>query len=256
MLRKVVFICGALLLVASASAFAFPPIDLTAGQANVNGVDGSIWSSNITQPTGTGVYQPFLRLQNTPTEEGFNTDFTPFPLDDKSPANFTHSVKWSSLQTITINNTDYYSFQLDANEQQNGSRSLISLDRLKIYTGTNPALGDLSTLGNPLYDLDGISNQTVFIETALKPGSGTDDLTCYIPKSFFASVNPNDYMYFYSQFGLSDGLDPGLVSGATFEEWRAVQGQSTSPPPVPEPVTMVLFGSGLMGMAGLRLRKK
>src|SRR6267142_1937083 len=128
MLRKVVFICGALLLVASASAFAFPPIDLTAGQANVNGVDGSIWSSNITQPTGTGVYQPFLRLQNHPTEEGFNTNFnSPFPLDDKSPLNWTHAVQWNSLATINISGTDYYSFQLDANEPQGGNKSVLSL---------------------------------------------------------------------------------------------------------------------------------
>jgi hypothetical protein len=217
----------------------------------VSAVDGTIWSSNITQPTGTGVYQPFLRLQNTGSEEGFNTDFQPFPLDDKSPANFTHSVQWNTLSTINISGTDYYSFQLDANEQQNGTRSLISLDALKIYTASNPALSTLGGL-NPLYDLDGVSDQTVFIETALKPGSGTDDLTLYIPKSFFAGVNGTDYMYFYSQFGLSDAVDPGLVSGATFEEWRADQ----APSAVPEPATMVLLGGGLLGMAGFRRRKK
>jgi hypothetical protein len=253
MLRKSVFLCGALLLFASASAFAFDPIDITGGQTDVtSAVDGSIWSSNITQPTGTGVYQPFLRIQASPDEEGFNTNFnSPFPLDDKSPLNFTHAVTWGSLATININGTDYYSFQLDANEQQNGSNGLISLDQLKIYNSTNPDDATLAGLGNPLYNLDGTSDQTIYINTNLKPGSGTDDLTCYIPKSFFANVNPNDYMVFYSQFGLSDA-DPGLASGATFEEWRAVQGPSD----VPEPGTMVLLGSGLLGMVGLRRKKK
>ncbi len=252
MLRKLVVLCGALLLFASATALAaFPPIDLTAGQTNVVSGDGSIWSSNITQPTGTGVYQPFLRIQANPNEEGFNTDFKPFPLDDKNPSNFTHSVTWGSLATITIGNTDYYSFQLDANEQQNGTRSLISLDALKIYNSTIPNDATLAGLGNPLYNLDATVDQTVYIDTALKPGSGTDDLTVYIPKSYFANVNPNDYMVFYSQFGNSD-LDPGLASGATFEEWRAVQGPSA----VPEPTTMVLLGGGLLGMAGIRSRKK
>jgi PEP-CTERM motif-containing protein len=252
MLSRVVFLCGALLLLVSASAFAFPPIDLTAGQTDVlSAVDGTIWSSNITQPTGTGVYQPFLRIQANPSEEGFNTDFKPFPLDDKNPSNFTHSVQWNTLSTITIGSTDYYSFQLDANEQQNSTRSLISLDQLKIYTASDPALSTLTGL-TPLYNLDGTSDQTVFIDTALKPGSGTDDLTLYIPKSFFSGVNGTDYMYFYSQFGLSDGIDPGLASGATFEEWRADQ----APSAVPEPATMVLLGGGLLGMAGLRRRKK
>ena len=254
MLQKAVFLCGALLLFASASALAFGPIDLTAGQTDVTSlVDGTIWSSNVTQPTGTGTYQPFLRIQANGDEEGFNTDFnSPFPLDDKPPLNFTHAVTWGSLQTITISGTDYYSFQLDANEPQDKTESLISLDELRIYNSTDPALTTLTGLGNPLYDLDGASDQTIFIETALKPGSGTDDLTLYIPKSFFANVNADDYMVFYSQFGLSEA-DPGLASNATFEEWRAVQG---STPDVPEPATMVLLGGGLLGMAGFRNRKK
>ena len=134
MLRKAVFLCGALLLFASASAFAFDPIDLTGGQTNVTStVDQTIWSSNVTQPTGTGTYQPFLRIQANTNEEGFNTDFnSPFPLDDKPPLNFTHSVTWGSLATINISGTDSYSFQLDANEQQDGTQSLISLDKLRI----------------------------------------------------------------------------------------------------------------------------
>jgi hypothetical protein len=253
MLQRVLFLCGALLLVASASALAaFPPIDLTAGQTDVASADGSIWSSNITQPTGTGTYQPFLRVQANSNEEGFNTDYTPFPLDSKPPANFTHSVTWGSLATITIGSTDYYSFQLDANENHNKTEGLISLDALKIYNSSNPDDATLAGLGNPLYDLDATADQTVFINTDLKPGSGTDDMTVYIPKSYFANVNANDYMVFYSAFGNSD-LDPGLATQATFEEWRAVQGPGT--PSVPEPISMVLLGGGLLGMAGIRRKK-
>src|SRR5258705_1969885 len=248
-------LCGALLLLASAPALAaFPPIDLTAGQTDVvSGVDGSIWSSLITQPTGTGVYKPFVRIQAAENEEGFNTDYKPFPLDDKNPSNFTHSVTWGSLATITIGSTDYYSFQLDANENHDKTEGLISLDKLKIYNSTIPNDATLAGLGNPLYDLDGTVDQTVFINTDLKPGSGTDDMTVYIPKSYFANVNANDYMVFYSAFGNS-GLDPGLSTAATFEEWRAVQGPGT--PSVPEPMTMVLLGSGLLGMAGIRRQKE
>ncbi len=252
MLSRAIFLCGVLLLFVSASALAFPAIDLTAGQTNVAGTDGTIWSSILNRPTGTGVYQPFVREQASPTEQGFNTDYgTPQPpLDDKAGI-WTHSVQWSSLATVNINGVDYYSFQLDANEPQSGTASLISLNKLKIYTSSDHALGSLAGL-TPLYDMDASVDQTVFIETALHPGSGTDDLTMWIPTSYFASVNPSDYMYFYTQFGLSDGIDPGLVTDATFEEWRGLQGPSQ----VPEPNTMLLLGGGLLGMAGLRIRKK
>jgi len=254
MLSRAVLLCGVLLLLVSASALAqFPPIDLTAGQTGVAGTDGTIWSSDLFRPTGTGVYQPFVREQASPTEQGFNTDFgSPQPpLDDKAGI-WTHSVQWNTLATVPINGVDYYSFQLDANEPQSGTQSLISLNKLQIYTSSNPALGSLGGL-TPPYDMDGTVDQTVFIDTALHPGSGTNDLTMYIPTSYFASVNPSDFMYFYTQFGLSDGLDPGFVTDATFEEWRALQAPSAT---VPEPNTMLLLGGGLLGMAGLRIRKK
>jgi hypothetical protein len=47
-------------------------IDLTTVGASST-VNGVIFAETDKQPTGTGVIDPFLRLQNTPTEAGINT---------------------------------------------------------------------------------------------------------------------------------------------------------------------------------------
>lgn len=266
MLKKVLFLCGALLLLGTASAFAFPAVDLTAGQDNVAGStgQGEIWNSNITAPTGTGTYNPFLREQNNGTEEGFNTDFDPVPLDDKAGI-WTHSVQFNTLATVTIGTTDYYSFYLDANEPNgpnDGTKSLISLDGLKIYkydvSGAIATKAFLTANATLLYDMDGAGDQTVYIDTRLKQGSGTDDMTVYIPKSFFSSALGTDFMYFDATFGLADGVDPGFTTADGFEEWRALQGPNTPPPPppIPEASTIMLFGSGLLGLVGKKFARK
>src|SRR5919206_2867569 len=83
-------------------------VDLT-GSNNTGSINGAQFAFTTQQPTGTGVIQPFLRVQNTPTEQGYNTSGgTPF--DDKAGI-WTHDIQFSDLKTtaVTINGTSYYS---------------------------------------------------------------------------------------------------------------------------------------------------
>ena len=57
-------------------------VDLT-GSNDSGTINGAQFVFTTPQPTGTGVIQPFLRLENSPVEQGYNTSGgTPF--DDKA----------------------------------------------------------------------------------------------------------------------------------------------------------------------------
>lgn len=105
---------------------------------------------------GTGVFNPFLRLQNTGPrgntgfscgtngcEEGFNTGSKIAGghqiLDDK-PSLWTHALLLSSVPTVTINGQTYRQFYLDINEPNSPAEKFLSLDQFKLFVGS---VGDL-----------------------------------------------------------------------------------------------------------------
>ena len=123
-------------------------IDLIGG--DTGSTNGAQFNWTPSQPTGTGVIDPFVRVQADGTEQGYNTSGgTPF--DDKAGI-WTHDIQFSDLQTtaVTVSGTQYFQVLLDVNEP-GGNSSVISLDRLEFYTsatgsqtGTDvPALGSL-----------------------------------------------------------------------------------------------------------------
>src|SRR5437764_15186882 len=81
----------------------------TVGYATVVYLTGSNDSGTINdaqfvfttpQPTGTGVIQPFLRLENTPIEQGYNTSAgTPFA-DTAGPC--THQLIFGDIQNTDV----------------------------------------------------------------------------------------------------------------------------------------------------------
>jgi hypothetical protein len=179
------------------------------------------------QPTGTGYIDPFLRVQASPTEQGYNTSGgTPF--DDKAGP-WTHDIKFSDLQStqISLNGQMYFVIMVDLNEP-NGAKSTISLENLQFYTSAtgSKTTENISSLGTLRYSLDTAGgDNTVLFDAARNHGSGSGDAFFYIPASAFAGTNANDFVYMYVNFGSADETTAG-----GFEEFTLVRGLA----PVPE----------------------
>jgi PEP-CTERM motif-containing protein len=263
MIRKVLFLGAAVLLVGASAAYAFPPIDLTVLGAQVNSADGTIWQQIHNQPTGTGVYDPFLRFRATGTEQGMNTDGNANTTYDDVAGIWTHGIQLNQLATVSFTQGGplYYVFSCDINEPNGGGQNLLSLDEMRLYTlGGNSSLtteAAVTGAGGVLrYNLDATSDQTVYMDYNLNAGSGQDDIRVFIPVSMFAGASGTDFLYFYNKMGATAGMiaDADFSSADGFEEWHALEGPQQQQ--LPEPSTVMILGTGLLGLAATRFRKK
>jgi hypothetical protein len=220
---------------ASTSAFG-AIIDLTTAGANGT-ILGATFQQIPDQSTGTGVIDPFLRIQANGSEGAYNTGGAlanpPFQQQGSGQS-------WNTdllLSAVPIVNGSYQ-FMLDIN--QTGANPLLSLNQLQVFrTGTAgqtagavDAFGHLSGIvGTSVYDMNpasGLANG-VKLDYSLNNGSGSGDMFLYIPTSAFAGV-AGDYVVLYSHFGA-----PGTYrSNDGFEEWATVGTTA-----VPEPTTVV-----------------
>ena len=256
---------AAALLPASAGAVI---VDLTAvptSDANkVTTSDGVVWSQTQQQPTGTGVIDPFLRMQdsNSAIEEGYNTSATPRPMDDLSNSgsgdNYVHDVLYSTVDT----SGGFIKLLLDAN--QTGSQGYLTMSKFVIWIVDSPAGNTASTLtelyaelGTAAYDMDislGNSQVNLAVQTSngfnANNGSGSGDLYVNVPLSALAD-NSGTYFVLYSEFG--GGENPNFTNNDGFEEWAFINGPNNVPD---GGSTLVMLGSALTGLSLIASRRK
>jgi hypothetical protein len=199
-------------------------VDLTTSLSASGSINGALFFATDQQPAGTGFIDPFLRVQASPTEQGYNTDGG-FPFDDKNPHNFQHSLLLSSLMQFNVSGTEYFKFMLDAN-QSGASNHTFTLTQLQIYTANSGSLLPTSlnangtiALGNLAYNMNAGGTSNTVLTTAT--GSGKYDAIVYIPVSLFNLSDKYVYLYFAGQ------------GNGGFEEWTAATGVN----PVPEAST-------------------
>ncbi|HET9319857.1 MAG TPA: PEP-CTERM sorting domain-containing protein [Bryobacteraceae bacterium] len=178
----------------------------------------------------------------------------------------------------------YRGFELDINAK--ASDPLLSLDRVVIYDRTaGNLLGGNATEGTPLggttlftgagdtlvYD-SGANNRVDLNYLLESSGSGKSDMFLYVPDTLFTG---GSFVYLYSEFGIFEKKKTAAknevpcTAGPTpcggpqddtsgFEEWgvgaptgiiRGGGGGPSGGPTVPEPASIVLFGSSLLVVA-------
>ena len=230
-------------------------VDLTtvASSGFINGAFFK-WTDFDQNATGSGVVQPFVRIQHDPTEQGYNTSGRPLTLwpDVHTDATFTHSLLLSSVPIVTIGGIPYREFLLDIGEP-GGNLTFLSLDQLQIFLNNSGSItGTLASLGVPLYNLDTLTvDNYIKLRASLNPGNGKGDMFAYIPNSIFSAASDSDFVYLYSQFGSN------FPSNGSFEEWSICpQPGGCLAPPIPEPSSLTLLGAGLLGLLKRNLKRR
>ena len=209
--------------VLAAVALMSPPasatvVDLTSGSGSGT-INGAKFEFGYAQG-GTGVLEPFVRIQATGTEEGYNTSESNVPFDEKT-GSWTHDIRLNQIPAVYMGGTNYFKFLLDINES-GGDSSFLSLDEVQIYTSLtgNKNTTVLASLGTLRYDMDGNSESYVLLDASKSSGSGVADMTVLVPVSAFAGAAGTDFVYFYSSFGEQGTLDGNdFSSDDGFEEW-------------------------------------
>jgi hypothetical protein len=278
--RALLFSIGIIFLAAATAAA--NTIDLTYKGSYGNAtaaIGGQFWAVWMDQnSTGTGVIDPFLRIQQKEAEQGFNTSLE--TKWDTKPGTWTHAITLGGIPIIDIGGTPYREIILDINQDKGASNELLSLNQIQIFLSKGTPTGDrtdaaLTTpAGNvPVIYFPDLSPGTVTNEVfrmafaddppmpdtrnsielnfALNPGSGWGDMRLFVPNSNFTGYSDDWNFILYAQFGNPPGPND---SNDGFEEF-AVWDKGT-PPSIPEPTTLLLLGTGLAGIGLLARRKK
>ncbi|PVV83095.1 hypothetical protein DD509_07320, partial [Dehalogenimonas alkenigignens] len=173
-------------------------------------VNGAIISAfTPTDSTGTGYWHSFLRISsNSTVVKGYNSDYKK-SLEFNEDASWTQSFLLKDVPQVMVEGTLYREFQLDINQNSNGTDALISIDELEVWLTNTLMDEDLTPkILYPFIDdatmdfvwgLDEQADNVILLNFGLNPGSGKRDFKIQIPDALFDATKT--YVVLYTEHG-------------------------------------------------------
>jgi uncharacterized repeat protein (TIGR01451 family) len=219
------------------------------------------------QASGTGLFDPFARLQGSPTEQGYNTcsqsscggDVSQF---DTKTGTWTHAIKVNAIPVVNCDGTTGGSSQPqcwqlfnDINDSNTAKR--ISLNDVQLFFTTNARITGYSA-GNPPGTPPSFSTPATLeysfhgniLINDVNSGSGRGDLRYLIPTAGH-TWTADTYFVLYSKWGTTNSSvtanagTGGWSSDGGFEEWKVRKAPNVSITKTANPVGPVTAGSNI-----------
>jgi uncharacterized repeat protein (TIGR01451 family) len=191
-----------------------------------------IGSSANNQSSGTGIFDPFVRLQGSPTEQGFNTNGA-VEFDTKS-GQWTHAIKVGAIPVVDCDGSGpgtatCWELFVDINENNTAKR--VSLNAVQIFFSDSFVLSGYTAWPPPSFTTP-VGNVTTeeydfsgnILINDVNQGSGRGDLRYLVPTAGH-SWTADTWFVLYSKWGTTAGTagnsgTGGYASDGGFEEWK------------------------------------
>ncbi len=271
----------AAVVLASAASSAYGQInwDLTGATPGSFFYDGGYLFPGLSSVvSGSGTFNSIVRLQTSPTEQGYNVAATANRMTDVKagvslqPNALTRPAAGSPI------GTNWFTFALDLNETASVGARYISLDQLTLFGssvdletlsfpsgGTDAQkLAFLRTNAVPIWSMDslgsdnapdGVVSQNLLLDyNTVSGGSGKADVLFVLEEDKVPTqINgvSNYFIYLYFQMGnvgVFGGRD--FSSDAGFEEWNTASGLIIDFPPVIPEASTWFAGVSLTALVG------